>query len=172
MMSFQPLSHRILDAAKTGDTALMRKLFKNHITTNFEDDNGNSALNIAVINNHTDAVKLLIEYGFEVDHQNKQLLTPMHQAVMNCSKDIFLLLYESGANLDIPNHEGYTPIELSEPGSITYKLITAAKQGLLRERYYEVEDVPFIPAYTIPKPKVKSEKSKGKKGKKGKKKKK
>lgn len=126
-MSFQPLSHRILYAAEAGDTILMRKLFKNHIKTNYEDENGNSALNIAVANSHTDAVKLLLEYGFKVDHQNKQLLTPIHQSVMNENKDILLLLLEYGANLELPNHEGLTAIQLSQPRSYKYKTVVDRK---------------------------------------------
>ena len=173
-MSFQPISNSSLNAAERGDTTLLRKLFKLHIKTGVEDDNGNSALNIAVVHNQTSAVQILLQYGFDPNHQNKLLLTPLHQAVLNENTDILLLLLEHGAKQDLPNHEGFTPIQLCEPGSRLYQLLHLSRQGLLTERYTQVQDVPHIPGYAIPVPKVKSDKKgkKGKKDKKGKKKKK
>lgn len=166
-MAFQPLSHRLLDAATQGDISLIRKLFNNKVQTEFLDEQGNSPLNLAVKHNHVCAAKLLIEYGANIEHANKQLHRPVHIATMNRDQEMLVMLLSRGASFNQLNHEGFTPIQLTAYGSNVYKVLFDAQDGKLADEWAEVNEVPIIPDYSIPVPKVKSDK-KGKKDKKGK----
>ena len=164
-MAFQPLSFRLLEAATKGDISLMRKLFNNKVQTEFVDEQGNSPLNLAVKNNHVKVAKLLIEYGADKEHPNHQLLRPVHIATINGHDEMLVMLLSQGARYNLPNHEGFTPIQLSNYGSNVYKVLYHAQRGIFADEWEEVNEVPVIPDYSIPVPKVKSEK-KGKKDKK------
>jgi len=174
-MAFQPLSHRLLDAAKCGDVSLVIKLFKNKVSTALTDENGNSPLGIAVKNNHAFVAKLLIEYGADLEHPNNLLHRPLHLATMNDNLEILALLLSHGAQINVKNHEGFLPIQLAHPDRKGYKMLLDAQNGILPEEFAVINEVPVIPTYAIPVPKVKAEKGKKDKkkaGKKGKKKKK
>ena len=143
----------------------MRKLFNNKVQTEFVDEQGNSPLNLAVKNNHVKVAKLLIEYGADKEHPNHQLLRPVHIATINGHEEMLVMLLSQGARYNLPNHEGFTPIQLSNYGSNVYKVLYNAHRGIFADEWEEVNEVPVIPDYSIPVPKVKSEK-KGKKDKK------
>lgn len=155
----------MLEAASKGDISLLRKLFKSKVQMDFVDEYGNSPLNLAVKYNHVKAAKLLIEYGADKEHPNKQLHRPVHIATMSGHEEMLVLLLSQGARFNQPNHEGFTPIQLTNYGSIVYKVLYNAQKGVFSDEWPEINEVPIIPDYSIPVPKDKSEK-KGKKDKK------
>lgn len=171
-MAFQPLSNRALEAARTNDISLLTKLFKNHIKKDIKDENGDTAVSIAVRNNHPKIVKMLLEYGFNVNTVNHQLMTPLHLAASQGNEAVLLILLEHKADARMKNHEGLLAIDYCKPVSRAHEILYKAKQGTLSERYEEIIEVPVIPAYSIPKPPPPKDKSgKKDKKKKGKKKK-
>lgn len=170
-MAFMPLEHRAIDAGRKGDISLMRKLFKNMIKTDVTDDDGNTALTMAAKYDHVAAAKLLIDYGFNINHLNNHRFQPIHYAAINGSSRMLLMLLENGAQYDCCSKEGLYPIQFTSAGTLAHKILYKMQKGTLIPRYEEISDVPLIPDYSIPKPKPPKDKSaKGKKGsKKGKK---
>lgn len=164
-MAFQPLSFRLLEAAHIGDISLTKKLFKFKVKTDILDSNGDSPLSLAVKSNHVSIVKMLLEYGANIEHQNRQLNRPIHQATMNGNEEMLILLLSHGAQFDRVNHEGFLPLQLAHSNSKIHRILQNAGFGLISDPYEEINEVPIIPDYTIPVPKVKSDK-KGKKDKK------
>lgn len=54
--------------------------------------------------------KLLIESGSNVNTQNKDGLTPLHESSIIGHADLVKLLIESGSELDRKDNEGRTPL--------------------------------------------------------------
>lgn len=174
-MAFLPLGHRLLEAGLHGDISLLRKLFNNKVKTELADENGNTPLMLAVQNNHVCAAKMLIEYGANTEHMNHQLNRAVHLAAMNGSEEMLTLLLSRGAKYNQQNHEGFLPIQLTHTDTKANKVLLNARNGMAVEEFEPVNDVPVIPSYMIPIPKVKADKGKkdkkkgGGKAKKGKK---
>ena len=57
---------------------------------------------------NTEIVSILIDYGADVNAQDKWRETPLHGAVRRSDVVIVKLLLEAGARYDIPNSDGHT----------------------------------------------------------------
>ncbi|XP_067939898.1 inversin-like [Watersipora subatra] len=171
-MAFMPLSYRLLEAATNGDISLLRKLFHNKVKTESVDENGNTPLMLAVLHNHVFAAELLLEYGANIEHFNDLHHRSVHLAAMNNNEEMLILLLSRGAQFKHPNHEGFLPIQLTHTDSKVYNVLYNAQNNVMPDELEKVNDVPIIPTYTIPLPKVKTDKGKKDKKKGGKAKKK
>jgi hypothetical protein len=88
---------RFLDATRRGHTAIVRKLLDRGIDT----DTKNAALVSAVINNRTEIVRLLVDFGAEVNRRDALFArTPLMYATSRTSKEIVRLLTAAGAEED------------------------------------------------------------------------
>ena len=87
-------------------------LLKNNINPNAQDDNGDTALAIALKNNaDISFIKTLLENGIDPNIANTQKETPLHLAIANQHPIATIeLLLTKGANGNTPNNEGNTPI--------------------------------------------------------------
>ena len=72
--------------------------------------NAVGALHIACKNGHTDAVRLLLDGGAEVDLPAQDGVTPLVIACMNGHVEVTRLLLEKGAAVDRAVEEGATPL--------------------------------------------------------------
>ncbi|NRA38075.1 MAG: ankyrin repeat domain-containing protein [Planctomycetes bacterium] len=94
------------------------------------DKNGVSALHFAVRFRHPDAVKILLEYGAEVNLQCKKSgSTPLHRAVTNTGapgtagmiaemREIVKVLLQHGADMQITNKKGSLAIDYAKDTEI------------------------------------------------------
>lgn len=91
----------------------------NQLTTNRNNDEENSFLQQAVIQNRLDVVKFLVMYSANIDCQNKQKRTPLHEAASRGNSHFYILEYllKQNANVNMCDNEGKTSLHhASEQG--------------------------------------------------------
>lgn len=72
---------------------------------------GSSPLISAAVFGKSEAAKILIDAGADLNFQNNDGATPLHTSSFFCHKDIVELLLEKGADKTIRNSFGMTPYE-------------------------------------------------------------
>ena len=95
------------------NTLLMDKNNRNRIilkVRNFRDENFNSNLHIAVINNSIKLVKYFLDKNFDPNVTNEDGQTPLHIAMQKGNLEIIKLLINSGADKEFKDNKGNTPI--------------------------------------------------------------
>jgi ankyrin repeat protein len=90
-----------LDAAQNGNLDLIKRMIKDGIDINIQDEYGWTALQLASRKGHLDVVKFLIEYGADLNAQNDDGWTALHLASLNRCLDIVKVLIEAGSDLNI-----------------------------------------------------------------------
>ncbi len=78
-----------------------------------EDDNW-SPVHGAAYNNHPETVKILADYGADLNLQTCHGDTPLHGASEYGYTEVVKVLLEAGADPDILNDKGRTPLEIAE----------------------------------------------------------
>ena len=78
---------------------------------NFRDENFNSNLHIAVLNDSIKLVKYFIDRKLNLNTINNEGKTPLHLAMKKGNIDIIELLIENGANTKIKDKKGKKPID-------------------------------------------------------------
>ena len=121
------LGEDFIEAVKSGDRAKIAKFLKNKkLDVDVVDEDGKSALIIAVENNDVEVAKLLLEHGANVNFQedNEVGNTPLICAAKQSYGDIEMmkLLLEHGADVNLQNKRGKTPLMYAgaffEPASL------------------------------------------------------
>lgn len=93
--------------------SLMKKLLENHVSIiNDINDKGENALIVSTKNNSVEAIDILLQYGIEVNHQDKKGNTALHYAVDIEQPDIIQKLITNHADMYIKNNEGKSPLDL------------------------------------------------------------
>lgn len=104
----------LLEAGENGDTGTIQRIlsiFPN--ITNYQDDDGYTALHRAAYNGHTEAIKLLIEYGADIGSRTKDGWQPLHCACKwNKTLSVETLL-QHGADPNSQSHGGLTPLHMA-----------------------------------------------------------
>ena len=77
--------------------------------------NKDSCLHIAVVNNNSDAIELLIAYGANINALNKMNQTPLHYAALLRNVNIYMLLMRYDANVSKPDLNGYAAKDILFP---------------------------------------------------------
>ncbi|KAL4239818.1 hypothetical protein ACF0H5_000620 [Mactra antiquata] len=77
---------------------------------NHVDNEGASALHLAVQNNQAEVIDLLIENGAEINLQNNTHYAPLHMAVIGGQLDIVKQLLDKGANIEARDGDHMTPV--------------------------------------------------------------
>ena len=117
-----------IKAAEEGDLKTLQSL-TGKVDVNAENDEGERALNRAILKGHTQIVQYLIDNGADVNHAGKHGDTPLfdvtraeHDKVIPIAK----LLIDSGANAEAENEWGETPLRyaLDSPSDSKTRLIT------------------------------------------------
>ena len=100
----------LIDAIKSGDSALVRELLKQRTDVNTPEPDGATALHWAVHRNDLDTARLLIEAGARVNAANDLGIAPLWLACTNGSASLVKVLLQGGANVDLARPTGETPL--------------------------------------------------------------
>ena len=99
-------------AARIGDLLAMKRYIAAGTDVNAPDDYLNlSPLAWSASHGQTEAARLLIENGADVDIKDDNGSTPLHSAATFGRTDVAKLLVESGASLQVRNDDGTTPAD-------------------------------------------------------------
>ena len=107
----------LIDAVKSGDTAMVRSLVADGVDVGATETDGTTALHWAAHRNTLEAAEVLIAAGADVDAVNRYGVTPLALASINGTAPMITRLLEAGADANRANPEGETP------------LMTAARTG-------------------------------------------
>jgi ankyrin repeat protein len=90
-----------------------------------QDNDGNTSLHLATVNDCIEIVKLLLEKGANIEAKDSNDLTPLHCASLNGNLKLVKLLLEKGANIEAKDIYDLTPLHrVVETGHIeTVKLL-------------------------------------------------
>ena len=129
-------SQNLWKAAAAGDlTAIKKALDEGKKINALEPQSGITPLGWAALNGKTEAAKLLIEKGADVNARNKDGATPLHAAAFLGHLEVAKLLIEKGADINAQNNDGSTPIAVTQVDwSLTQFVI-----GLLQLKADEAE---------------------------------
>ena len=106
------------DAAREGDTALIKRLLENGAEIEAKDKDGWTALTSAALHGHRSVVECLLDRGADIEAKDKDgYWTALTSAAWQSHKSIVECLLDRGANIEAKNTNGYTA------------LISAAWQG-------------------------------------------
>lgn len=100
----------IIDAVKSGDTALVKKHLTAKVDVNTQDGSGNSLLHLAVAASNDKMLTLLLDNGANVNVLNESGITPFHLSVTNNSQGLVDMLLKANAATDIMNTAGFAAI--------------------------------------------------------------
>lgn len=107
---------QLINAAKIGNIDEVREilnkkgLFSKRIEVDTKDEKGKAAITHASENGHTNLVKLLVDFGTNVNIKDNYGVTPLAYAVGNKHFDTFDYLLESGAEIDSRQDNGWTTL--------------------------------------------------------------
>lgn len=126
-------------AADAGLTELIKHLVLDQgIDINSESFSGYTPLYFAILNNHAEAVELLIELGAGVNIAKGRLCnTPLHAAAMEGNPEIINILTKKGAHPNCLNVNGKLPIDIAQDNSCLEAFI------MLYENTTTEEDIHF-----------------------------
>lgn len=102
-------------AAKRNDTAALQSLLdmQGPVLINSNDSAGDTALTWSSWYGNLDAMKLLLDYGADINLPGVRHKTPMAWAAEAGRKDAVALLLERGADPSIRDDEGKTPLDIA-----------------------------------------------------------
>ncbi len=102
----------LIRAAARGDVkGVQEQLLKNPRSRDISDDLGDLPLHHAAINGHTEAARLLLEAGCDINCENEEFLRPLHDAASKGFTEVVqLFLTAPGCDLDCRNGDGDTPL--------------------------------------------------------------
>jgi len=83
-----------------------------------------------------EAVKYLLELGFDVNTVNKNNETAMHGAAYRGFNSVAQYLFEHGAKIDVPNVLGWTPLTVADGLFYTGFYKAAPQTAILIRDFY------------------------------------
>jgi ankyrin repeat protein len=90
----------LFNAAAAGDNKKVTSLLKNKANLNAKDSGGNTALMLAISNDHKDTAKLILEKKPDVNIKNQDGETALFAALVSDKADIAKTLIAQGASLE------------------------------------------------------------------------
>lgn len=105
---------RLMSSAIMNDVETIRMLSKT-IDVNGANDDGTTAISLAVGNSNADAMRALLEAGADPNQRDRHgdLTLLHHAAVRHRGRDMIPLLLENGADPQLRDKEGRTPLDLA-----------------------------------------------------------
>lgn len=94
------LAHRLLDAAREGDAATLRKYLDAGVPATLTNAAGDSLVMLAAYNGHASVVADLLARGADADAVNDRGQTPLAGAVFKGYTDVVTALLGAGADPD------------------------------------------------------------------------
>ncbi|XP_043724927.1 protein VAPYRIN-like [Telopea speciosissima] len=107
----------VLRAARKGELRDLELLLNTGAITNYHDQYGLTALHVAAIKGHKEAVCMLLNHGMmkmmDLECQDLEGHTPLHLAVEGGSLETVEVLINKGANLNTKSWRGSTPLDMA-----------------------------------------------------------
>jgi ankyrin repeat protein len=104
----------IINAAYAGDAEMVKAILAAKPDPDVRDAFGATALHEAIFEANLEVIKLLLDYGFDVNAVVPSLgYTPLHYAVWLNKPSVVPLLLRYKADKTIKNKEGQTPLEMA-----------------------------------------------------------
>ena len=97
------LAERLFNAAREGDTGLLRTYVTAGVPETLTNSAGDSLLMLAAYHGHAETVALLVEQGADVNTLNDRGQSPLAGAVFKGYADVVRVLAEAGADPDAGN---------------------------------------------------------------------
>ena len=110
----KPVSGQLRRAARVGDTPAIQKILDGGATSSDisgSDGEGRTALHLAALAGHVDAVRALAAGGLE--HKDKKGATALHSVAEAAMHDVLRLLASLGADVNATNEKGIAALLLS-----------------------------------------------------------
>jgi ankyrin repeat protein len=105
----------LFQASKDGNIHCLRKLIEGGSNVNSKLDIYESTpLHYTSSRGKTDATRLLMSFGANVNATNRDLKTPLHMAASNGYASTIRCLVEGGGSLTVKNCDGQTPLDCAE----------------------------------------------------------
>ena len=101
----------LYNTALKGELGIVKNILENLNTMLVPDENGQTALYAACIGNHLEIINVLIDSGYDVNHQDNEGKTVLHIAFENHIPDLAkTLIARFSANTDIRDIQNWTPL--------------------------------------------------------------
>ncbi|WP_160664258.1 ankyrin repeat domain-containing protein [Pseudarthrobacter sp. ATCC 49987] len=94
------LAHRLLDAARQGDSAMLGSYLTAGVPATLTNAAGDSLLMLAAYHGHADTVRLILANGGDANTANDRGQTPLAGAVFKGYTDVSQVLLDAGADPD------------------------------------------------------------------------
>lgn len=94
------LAHRLLDAARQGDTAVLGSYLAAGVPATLTNAAGDSLLMLAAYHGHAGTVRLILQHGGDAAAANDRGQTPLAGAVFKGYTDVAQVLLAAGADPD------------------------------------------------------------------------
>ncbi|MDQ0677482.1 ankyrin repeat protein [Arthrobacter pascens] len=94
------LAHTLFQAAREGDTALLRSYLNAGAPATMTNAAGDSLLMLAAYHGHAEAVQLILKHGGEANSVNDRGQTPLAGAAFKGYTDVARVLLDAGADPD------------------------------------------------------------------------
>ena len=94
------LAHKLFQAAREGDTGLLRGYLSAGAPATMTNAAGDSLLMLAAYHGHAETVQLILEHGAEPDTANDRGQTPLAGAAFKGYTDVARILLDAGADPD------------------------------------------------------------------------
>ncbi|MEK7953639.1 ankyrin repeat domain-containing protein [Luteolibacter soli] len=106
---YAELQQMALDAARQGDTEMLRPMLEAGMPVELKDSKGNTLLMLAAYHGNTEAVELLLEHQAEADARNDRGQTPLAGVAFKGHLSVARILLAAGANPLADQGGGKTP---------------------------------------------------------------
>jgi len=100
----------IYEAAKLGDLDRISVLLEQGTDLNAKDEDGQTALHVAVSNKRKDVAELLIDKGADVNAKSNKGYPPLYSAIWNNDANIVEILVAKGADVTYTPEKDYPPL--------------------------------------------------------------
>jgi ankyrin repeat protein len=94
------LAHRLFEAAREGDSAVLRSYLDAGAPANMTNSSGDSLLMLAAYHGHAETVQLLLHHQADPNAANDRGQTPLAGAVFKGFTDVARVLLDAGADAD------------------------------------------------------------------------
>jgi len=108
-----PSDKPLIIAAKTNNLSAIKSLIKNKVNIDDEDKDGNTALNIAIINKNKEIIKFLIESKANLKTRNINYDSPIILALKNNDFETMKLLIDNDVEVDSKEINGNSLLHLA-----------------------------------------------------------
>ena len=99
-------------------------LIREGADTTIQNNDGNTALHLAVEECYLELVQLLVRQGADTTIQNNDGNTPLHLAVKTGHIEAIEFLVRQGASITIKNNDGDTPFDLAKIRNEIYRFLS------------------------------------------------